>query len=327
MGKSRKQKAASASAQHQNLAEVVGMKRRRLSASVTAESGTQTEERSEPESVPIQVAEGNEAAVRGSTDSSLGNNLNFQFHQSDLHLCDTPAVISSVHSEMGAHVSNALKSKIVLGRYIDLALLLDTHSEMEDQKHIAVDQSGQLVLKSVQPSRSIQTIEAWTDAFLIYASIFVSAHPHRIQEVMKYMSVIRTAAKRHSNLGWKQYDQQFRLRLEADPSGMSFNKIDYELWLLYVGRQSSETETNARASKKCFDFNYRQCFKPFCLYRHACLICNNLHPSRLCTLNKSSVFRSSRPVRTTGSQGQRHALPQSLPGARPRFPSPITPKY
>lgn len=52
--------------------------------------------------------------------------------ESELSLCGNPTAISSVHSEMGAHVSNALKSKIVLGRYIDLALLLNTHPEVED---------------------------------------------------------------------------------------------------------------------------------------------------------------------------------------------------
>ena len=49
------------------------------------------------------------------------------------------------------------------------------------------------------------------------------------------MSTIRNAARMHAGLGWKAYDQQFRLRLAFDPTGTRFDKIDYELWLLYVG--------------------------------------------------------------------------------------------
>ncbi|KAH3883904.1 hypothetical protein DPMN_007872 [Dreissena polymorpha] len=49
------------------------------------------------------------------------------------------------------------------------------------------------------------------------------------------MSKIRTASRRHAGLGWIAYDQQFRLRLAVDPTGTRFDKIDYELWLLYVG--------------------------------------------------------------------------------------------
>ncbi|KAH3714632.1 hypothetical protein DPMN_057317 [Dreissena polymorpha] len=44
-----------------------------------------------------------------------------------------------------------------------------------------------------------------------------------------------TAERRHAGLGWKAYDQQFRSRLAVDPTGTRFDKIDYELWLLYVG--------------------------------------------------------------------------------------------
>ncbi|KAH3752068.1 hypothetical protein DPMN_186678 [Dreissena polymorpha] len=54
------------------------------------------------------------------------------------------------------------------------------------------------------------------------------------QELLKYMSTIRTAARMHAGLGWKAYDQQFCFHLAVDPAGTRFDKIDYELWLLYV---------------------------------------------------------------------------------------------
>ncbi|KAH3712265.1 hypothetical protein DPMN_071955 [Dreissena polymorpha] len=70
------------------------------------------------------------------------------------------------------------------------------------------------------------------------------------QELLKYMSTIRTAAKRHVGMGWKAYGQQFRLRLAVDP-GTRFDKIDYELWLLYVGRSMQGAVEERVMISKC----------------------------------------------------------------------------
>jgi hypothetical protein len=91
---------------------------------------------------------------------------------------------------------------------------------------------------------------------LVYASIFLEAHSQRTLDLFKYISTIRTASKRHFGLGWKHYDQQFRLRLTSDPTGISFGNIDYELWLLYIGASASMYGVSVQKStKKCFDFN------------------------------------------------------------------------
>ncbi|CAG2229749.1 unnamed protein product [Mytilus edulis] len=66
----------------------------------------------------------------------------------------------------------------------------------------------------------------------------------RLQELLKYMSVVRLGAKRNpNNLGWKLYDEQFRLRKTLDPAS-SWAIVDPELWLLYmadsIGTQNLE---------------------------------------------------------------------------------------
>lgn len=40
--------------------------------------------------------------------------------------------------------------------------------------------------------------------FLIYTSIYCSAHPASYPDMLKYIHTIRLGAKR--SLGWKQYD-------------------------------------------------------------------------------------------------------------------------
>lgn len=46
------------------------------------------------------------------------------------------------------------------------------------------------------------------------------------------MSIVRLSAKR-SNLGWKSYGEQFRLRKAQDPFGYWW-ELDPELWLLLI---------------------------------------------------------------------------------------------
>ncbi|CAG2255924.1 SLC35A1_2_3 [Mytilus edulis] len=52
-------------------------------------------------------------------------------------------------------------------------------------------------------------------------------------ELLKYMQTVRLGAKRYAGLGWKLYDEQFRLRRSQEPAG-SWSVIDTELWLLYI---------------------------------------------------------------------------------------------
>jgi hypothetical protein len=39
--------------------------------------------------------------------------------------------------------------------------------------------------------RTIHTIEKWTDVFIVYISIYTSAHPEKYQELLKYMHIVR----------------------------------------------------------------------------------------------------------------------------------------
>ena len=79
----------------------------------------------------------------------------------------------------------------------------------------------------------ITNINHWIDAFLIFASIFSFAHPESTSGLFKYMHTVRLGAKRSSGLGFKFYDEQYRLRKASNPSS-SWGIVDQELWLLYM---------------------------------------------------------------------------------------------
>lgn len=218
-----------------------------------------------------------------------------------------PVLIPSVHSDITHHVCVNNKQTIASGQYVDLGCLLNGNVISQQAKHIEIGPLGELLIKPNQATKMISNISEWTDTFLIYASVFVAAHPHRFQEMFKYIHTIRTAAKRHPGLGWKVYDEQFRMRLATDPTTFSFAKVDYELWLMFIHTPLNGIyEQTKNLTRKCYDYNYRYCGKIDCQYRHNCLMCNGIHPSKFCSSSRheSQRFGTVRPWRATVSQGQ-----------------------
>lgn len=181
----------------------------------------------------VGVAQGPEDQSQGEGTVTLPN-VSILSEPSPSPNCSLSHVVPSIHAQLGEAVSQTLKAKIVAGDYVDLALLFDSKFE-DGTKTLTVNSAGEIIFKpaSNNLNSKISSIESWTDAFIIYASIYSAAHPERHQELLKYMSTIRTAAKRCKSLGWKLYDQQFRHRIAMDPS-RTWSAIDYELWLLFI---------------------------------------------------------------------------------------------
>ena len=123
--------------------------------------------------------------------------------------------IHSIYDDLGVHVSQQTKQKIINGEYIDLGILLDK-TNVNFNKQLALDDEGQLVLKQ-KTVKQLTDLHSWLDAFLIYASIYTSAHPQSTQGILKYMYNIKLGASRTSTLGWRDYDQQYGLRKVRSP--------------------------------------------------------------------------------------------------------------
>lgn len=188
-------------------------------------------------------------------------------------------------------LSNNLKLKIANGEYVNLGLLVDRTNESDpndDTKYFSM-QGGNITLSSKYKPKVITDIQVWTDAFLVYASIYVLAHPECSTALFKYMHTIRLGASRAKALGWRDYDIQFRLKKECNPN-MSFAVVDQELWLLYMysplAVQGSVTQN---IPLRCYEFNYKgQCNKSVCQYKHECILCSLNHPYIKCRRGSGS---------------------------------------
>lgn len=180
-------------------------------------------------------------------------------------------------------------------------------------------QGGNITLSSKYKPNVITDIQVWTNAFLVYASIYVLAHPDCSTALFKYMHTIGLGASRAKALDWRDYDIQFRLKKECD-TNMSFAVVDQELWLLYTYSSLAVTQT---IPLRCYEFNYEgQCNKSVCQYKHECILCSLNHPYIKCrrgsgfnsTCRPNSVSASWRPqlprMQSTSTTFARPALPQ-----------------
>lgn len=235
----------------------------------------------------------------------------------------TPTPINSIQFSLGHNVSESLRMKIIEGKFVDLALLLK-NSNIEDtvsERVLVVGNDGQMVSKS-RSAVKITSIEKWTDAFLIYVSVFTSVHVSKFQDMLKYMHDVRTGADRSA--GWKLYDEQFRLKIAMDPA-KSWASVDSELWVMYmVGGQQNSSASGAYNGNKCYNFQ-GFCFKKQCVYDHSCIKCGQGHcmincPMSIHVSNRQSFFSPRQASRSGHQQGFR---PQGANFTRPsRFSTP-----
>lgn len=148
-------------------------------------------------------------------------------------------------------------------------------------------------------------------------SIFTAVHSDKTQYLL-YMHDIRVGARR--SVGWKQYDEQFRLKMAMDPS-KSRAVVDSEIWwALAILLQFQGSMVSISAMRSIFKgfaseihVHIHMCIK--CGHEHSMLNCPmSAHPRRLVS-NFSQ--RLPRPSGYGSPQRFRQAGPQSLSTTSP----------
>lgn len=235
---------------------------------------------------------------------------------------DPPNIIRCANDDLAAHVPNQLKQKIWGHTYINISLLLKGNAELSDifsggLLHVGDD--GKIEAKPRQTKDKIASIEQWSDAFLIFSSIYLTKFPTKLQEILKYMATIRDAASKFPNFAWRLYDEQFRIRQALQVS--NWGKINSDLWLRIMPSTASHSATLQTPSTNpvgtCRYFNKGSCSFTRCRYRHACDLCDSSqHGMVRCQAGKNSDrfnynfrgFRGNRFFRgSRGFQGRGRA--------------------
>ena len=121
---------------------------------------------------------------------------------------------------IGSHIPHSLKQKYWASEYINIALLLKGTTELNSfcsSSPMVIVEGG--IIEARQPicKDNNQTLEKWTDAFLIFMSIHLQQNSDKLQDMMQYITTIRGAATQGTHFGWRTYDEQFRGRLAQAP--------------------------------------------------------------------------------------------------------------
>ena len=194
-----------------------------------------------------------------------------------------PGMVAGAACDIDAHVSIGIKAKICNGEYVDLSTLLHSPFASNDNGSTLSVVEGQIMIKPRSKLPKILDIEKWTDAFLIFINIYVGAHPEKVKDLLKYMSTVRLGAKRYGGIGWKLYDEQYRLRQAQNPTN-SWADIDQELWMLYMfySPPMQRPLNNRQLPNLCFNYNNGRCLNRACQFTHKCIKCTGFHPAVSC---------------------------------------------
>lgn len=232
---------------------------------------------------------------------------------------------------ISVHVPEALRGSICRGEYTNLALLLKGALELND---LCTGGTLRLTAEGVIESRpkeckdTIRSIEGWTNAFIIYMSVYISVHTDKAAALLQYMYNIRDCAARQGGLAWKNYDEQFRMRQAVNP--VSWSTIHNELWWRCVQvRDAQQPAVTTGKSYSCHEFNNGTCHWPSCRFPHVCSGCGLAHrvvhcPTARLGTNAQSQYASTvtGEARQGGSfRGQSRGFQRGRgqSGARRRF--------
>ena len=117
-----------------------------------------------------------------------------------------------------------------------------------------------------------------------------------VQEMFKYMSVVRDAATKFPPTCWHSYDEQFRMRQAIVVTNWSH--INSDLWLRIMPSAAyknpfSQTNLSSAYSNTCTCrfFNKGSCTFYQCNFRHACDLCGSTYYGMVnCNVGKSQCL-------------------------------------
>ena len=159
---------------------------------------------------------------------------------------------------------------------------------------LKLNAEGHIESKPRECKDKIVSIEKWTDAFIVFSSIYLAKFPEKVHELLHYVFNVRESALNKGGFAWRAYDEQFRLRQVFSPA--TWAKINTDLWWRCtqnrepLGGSASPLSRPVLASNKfsCHDFNNGFCKWPNCRFSHTCAGCGGHHSHVNCQRHRES---------------------------------------
>jgi len=149
---------------------------------------------------------------------------------------------------------------------------------------LRLNSDGSIVTKPKQCKYRLNSIEKWTDVFIIFSAIITAKGTCKKQELLHYMFNIRECAARQGGTTWITYDEQFKLRQAQSPQ--SWSLINNDLWWRCMLVQDNSAQalqpTHAKHKYSCNDYNNNVGRWPNCRFSYSCSHCGASHPALSC---------------------------------------------
>ena len=119
------------------------------------------------------------------------------------------------------HLPLSVRQQIWRGEFINLSILLKGAIELNEicsPATLSITASGSLTTKPKECKDKVPNIEKWTDAFIIFMSIYILEHKDQASELLKYVNLIKEFSVTKKSFILRCYDEQFRTRQAYIPS-------------------------------------------------------------------------------------------------------------
>ncbi|KAK3103944.1 hypothetical protein FSP39_023083 [Pinctada imbricata] len=189
---------------------------------------------------------------------------------------------------LGATTSAKIKNKIWSNEFVDLKSLLP---DQKDEPLSITIKAGKIDVEQSSKNKAPLNINQWTDAFLIFSSIYLEKNPQDACHLLKYCFSVREMSRMHIDPAWRGYDESFRRLRESNTLAWQQPVQELRLKAAAMGSkppaktysQSYKQPFRQISGKVCFAYNRGvQCTSYPCKYAHVCQECSGRHPKSRC---------------------------------------------
>ncbi len=139
-------------------------------------------------------------------------------------------------------ISRRLVDKIQALEYVDLAELPPARGrsrpshQLSDDRIVVVQAADLLQTRKIIPD-----LATWVQCFTLYITALTGKHPHRLTDLLGYMSLTARNSKKYKWPSWIVYDQNFRQEAAGNAS-LTWAKADPSLYAQCFTGQEKATE-------------------------------------------------------------------------------------
>ncbi|VDI00685.1 Hypothetical predicted protein [Mytilus galloprovincialis] len=151
-------------------------------------------------------------------------------HSGNCPVFQNPIPCITASDDLARNVTVSLRQKIIAGEYIDLALLLVNSQASAGDKQKVVISQGEILLQPRQQQQKIDSIDTWTDAYLVYIKSKLLSHlwdkgwtPINILELNTYLGDY--ANRVDAQLLLEGFTFGFRIRYEGPRISTTAKKL------------------------------------------------------------------------------------------------------